>query len=454
MKRRGLSTIVGATFFVIVMGSTIGYVTYSMDLVDNLAYQVDASQDRNLNRQSEDFIIADVEVVNNEFNLTVTNTGTIPINVTKMWAKNMTDSSWNQTSYTINQVIAPGASSNVGTGTGLVAMDSESYSLKLLTSRGNALETQVVSASNQPLEMTLFTTPSSPLSDQVITLLYYVKNNLTNGAIIKSLTPLMSTSTTGGATTTLKTGPSPNVYVGLPPGQTAFFEWEYDMTGTDGDQITYNATLTNAVQGNNVTDTVTVDIAPVAVTSINEVLGGLVGVVSMNFTSFQACDVPNENCKANTSFWKRAWDLNTSTFYTWRIDLTNNGLHDLIIDENTALIFMVGVSGGGAATPLPYFIRAASLPSDEDPGEYDPPSCDPSGCPQILDVDETETIYFASKGISGIDREETYGSPGVIAVFMLLVAHEDRNSSGDVDSGDEPYGQNLPFQAFTISTPP
>ena len=66
-KRRGLSTIVGATFFVIVMASTIGYVSYSMDLVDDLAYQVDAQQDKNLNRQSEDFILADVNIDGGDF---------------------------------------------------------------------------------------------------------------------------------------------------------------------------------------------------------------------------------------------------------------------------------------------------------------------------------------------------------------------------------------------------
>jgi len=234
----------------------------------------------------------------------------------------------------------------------------------------------------------------------------------------------------------------------LSPGEVAFFQWKYSVIGTDGDTVTYNATLTNAVQGNNVTDTVTIDIAPVAQSSINEVLGGIVGVLSMNFTSFEACDVPNDNCKKNTAAWTRAWDLNTDTFYTWRIDLTNNGLYDLIVDENTALIFMVGVSGGGSATPLPYFIRAPSTSSNEDPGEYNPPGCD---CPLIILVNGTETIYFASKGTSGSDREKTFGSPGVIAVFMLMVAHEDRNGSGDIDSGDEPYGQNLPFQSFTIS---
>ena len=259
----------------------------------------------------------------------------------------------------------------------------------------------------------------------------------------------MSTSTTGGATTTIVGTVIPASVQGLGPGEVTFFQWKYTVIGTVGDQITYNATLTNAVQDNNVTDTVTVDIAPVAESAINEVLGGIVGVLSMDFDSFQACDVPNDNCKANTAAWTRAWDLDTDTFYTWRIDLTNNGLFDLIVDESTALIFMTGVSGGGSATPLPYFIRDPSTVSDEDPGEYNPSGCD---CPQIIDVDETETIYFASKGTSGSDREKTHGSPGVIAVFMLMVANEDQNSSGDLDiPPDEPYGQNLPFQSFTIS---
>jgi len=211
MKRRGLSTIVGATFFVIVMGSTIGYVTYSMDVIDDLAYQVDVKQDTNLNRQNEEFRITGVKVDGNEFNLTVTNTGTIPINITNMWAKNMTDPLWNQTKYQLNQIVSPGQSvANVGQGTGLVAMNSESYSLRLVTDRGNSLNTQLLSATNQPLQMTLFTSPSTPLSQQNVTLLYTVKNNLTAGKIIQSITPQMDPPTvTGSATAVLQSGPSP-----------------------------------------------------------------------------------------------------------------------------------------------------------------------------------------------------------------------------------------------------
>ena len=243
MKRRGLSTIVGAVFFVLVMGTTIGYVTHSMDVIDNLAYQVDAKQDINLNRQNEEFKITGVKVDGNEFNLTVTNTGTIPINITNMWAKNMTDPLWNQTKYQLNKLVSPGQSvANIGQGTGLIAMDSESYSLRMVTDRGNAISTQLLSATNQPLQMTLFTSPSTPLSQQNVTLLYTVKNNLTGGKIIQSITPQMDPpTTTGSATAVLQSGPTPASVASLGPGEMAFFEWTYYVEGDKNNQITYNA---------------------------------------------------------------------------------------------------------------------------------------------------------------------------------------------------------------------
>jgi len=319
MKRRGLSTIVGATFFVLVMGSTIGYVTYSMDVIDDLAYQVDVKQDTNLNRQSEEFKITGVKVDGNEFNLTVTNSGTIPINITNMWVKNMTDPLWNQTKYQLNQIVSPGQSvANIGQGTGLVAMNSESYSLRLVTDRGNALNTQILSSTGQPLQMTLFTSPSTPLSQQNVTLLYTVKNNLTEGKIIQSITPQLDPpTTTGAATADYKSGPTPASADSLRPGEVAFFEWTYYVEGNKDNQITFNATIANAVKGNFVTDLTQFSIPTVSQSSINEVLGGLVGILQMDFNSFELCEFGATNCETDEPNWVRAWNGTTGTQYIW-----------------------------------------------------------------------------------------------------------------------------------------
>jgi len=328
MKRRGLSTVVGAVFFVVVMSSTISYVTYSMNLIGNLAESITITQVQDQNRQNEEFKISHVHVDNNEFNLTVTNTGTIPINITRMWAQNMTDPLWNQTNHKLNELVSPGGSvSNIGVGTGLVALNSESYDLQLVTERGNSINTQILSVSGQPLEMILFSNSNSPLSDQEVTLLYAVKNNLTEGSVIRSLVPQMDITKTGTATAQIQGQVTPASVEGLDPGETAFFQWTYLVTGNNGEKIAFTASLLNGVAGNNVTSTSTIDVAPIAESSINEVLGGQVGILSMNFTSFEACEPAAADCTSDGTGWERAWEVEASTEYLWRVNMTNNGLN-------------------------------------------------------------------------------------------------------------------------------
>jgi len=448
MRRRGLSTIVGAVFFVIVMGSTIGYVTYSMDVIDDLAYQVDVKQDTTLNRQSEEFKITDVRVDGTEFNLTVTNTGNIPINITNMWAKNMTDPLWNQTKYKLNQLVSPGQSvANIGQGTGLVAMNSESYSLRLVTDRGNAITTHLLSATNQPLQMTLFTSPSTPLSKQNVTLLYTVKNNLTSGKIIQSITPQMGPLTlTGAATADLKSGPTPASVDSLGPGEMAFFEWTYYIEGNQGNQITYNATIANAVIGNFVTDLTQISIPPVAQSSINEVLGGLVGILQMDFTSFEFCEFGIVSCETDTNNWVRAWNGTTSTEYIWRINMTNSGLKDIMMEEHTAMLVLRAQSGGGGGIAKAMFIMNNSTDTVSDGHLY-------PNHGTILRVNVTQTIYLGEDLVNPPthSHESTHPDVAIYAANLLIFGHEDTNGNGVYDPTiDIPYSQNLPFQALTL----
>jgi len=451
MKRRGLSTVVGATFFVIVMASSIGYVTYSLDLIDDLARQVDVKQDTTQNRQDEEFKISKVSVDGaNEFNITVTNTGTIPINITKVWAKNMTDPSWNQTKYQINKFVSPGASvSDIGQGTGLVAMDSESYSLKLVTSRGNTLSTQLVSAANQPLEMTLFTTPANPLSNQNVTMLYSVKNNLTEGQVIQSIVPEFENpvDVTGSATAALQGSISPASVNSLQPGEVALFEATYLVTGGNLEKITFNATIANAVQGNFVTDTAQIDIAPVSESAINEVLGGQVGILSMNFTSFEACKPEGQDqmdCTSDSPDWFRSWELWKNTRYLYRLNFTNSGVNPIILEKATSIMMIPLTEGGSGGSPKPFMIREDSTTTVENPGFYiDLTKTLPAN------PDVTTIVYFGSKGIDDDAIATTDSNKGSAAVFIVMFAYEDKNGNG-WDASDPTYAQTLPFQALRL----
>ncbi len=445
MKRRGLSTVVGATFFVIVMASAIGYVTYSLDLIDDLARQVDVKQDTTQNRQDEEFKISKVSVDGaNEFNITVTNTGTIPINITKMWAKNMTDSSWNQTKYQINQFISPGASvSDIGQGTGLVAMDSESYSLKLVTSRGNTLSTQLVSAANQPLDMKLYVTPSSPVSTSDVTLLYTVRNNLTAGKLIQTLTPILAPPV-GAATANPVSGPTPASYDSLAPGEMAFFEWTYNIVGNDAQQVTFNATLANAVSGNNATDTLSIIVPPISETSINEALGFQVGIISMNFTTFEACAPDTKDCTSDSSDWVRAWNLTKDTPHMFRLNVTNNGIVDIFLQEDSAIMGLYVKLAAGFEQAA-WFIKADSTTTNEDPGAYTDHS------KTLTAGGNTEILYFGVKTPTNANIESTPDALSIGAIFVVIFGHEDTNSNGSYDTTtDQPYSQNLPFQGMLL----
>ena len=446
-KRRGLHTIVGAVFFVLVMGSTIGYVTYSMNLVDNLAYQIDAKQDTNLNRQSEEFKIIDVNVVNNEFSLSVKNTGTIPINITKMWVKNMTSPSWNQTSYQLNQLVAPGATiNNIGTGTGLIAVDSQSYTLKLLTGRGNALETQVVSTANQALEMNLYTTPLNPLTQQNVTLIYTVKNNLTEGTI-QQLTPVMNPPvTTGTATADLKEGPIPPTVDGLNPGETAFFKWVYEVAGLNNEQVTFESTVTSAAPGNSVSETVTIDIAPVAQQSINEVIGGQVGVIALDFDSFEFCAVEDVNCETDQpQNWLPAWGGTKNKKYLWRMNVTNSGTESILLDKHTSL-FMIDAAETGGTTPKTFYLKKDSTATNEDPGFY------VNYNKSIIAGGESTTLYFGIEQPDSTTLEKTQNTPStqMVAVSLLIYGYRDQGTIG-YQASDPPYSQNLSYKALRLT---
>ena len=453
IKRRALSTVIGVLFFVIVMASTISYVGYSMDLIGNLAEAVTVKQDQNFNRQNEEFKITDARVDFNEFNLTVKNTGTIPINITRMWAQNITDSSWNQTKYQLNLLVSAGGTvRNIGQGTGLVALDSESYGLKLVTERGNSLLTQVLSGSRHSIEMSLFHSPASPLTNQNVTLLFSVKNNLTDGSIIKSLVPDFRPPTTTGAATAVQQGPTmPTIVEGLKPGETAIFEATYLVSGDLLDKIIFNATIANAVQGNFVTDLSEIDIATVSEStineSVNEILGIQIGTLSMNFTTFQACEpgLSGINCESDSLDWIRAWDIETGTKYLYRINFTNNGLLPIIIEKATHFLQISSKTGGGGTSVIPYFIRDPSTTTNENPGKYTDLSI-------TLPADGSIEVpmYFGGTGWTSNSIQSTDPNAGAVAGFMVLFGYEDLTGDGNTPD-DPPYGQTLPFQAFRIS---
>ncbi len=430
MKRRALSTVVGAVFFVIVMTSTISYVSYSMDLIDSLARSVEIKQTQDIDRNKEEAEITAVSIDNNKFNLTLKNTGNIPINVTRLWAENQTDSSWNHTKYQINKAVFPGQTeTNIGQNIALIALDSQSYSLKLSTERGNLFTVQALSPQGKAIKMNLFATPRSVLAGQNVTIWYGVTNNLTDGSILKLITPQIEDppDATGSASAGLKVGPIPATDESLTHGETAFFKWVYEIGGDEGDTVTFNATVNNAKQGNYVTDPIRIVAAPADLTGFIENAGKL----TATYDSL-------EWAQGATGGWRSGWNLDNNAATVFRMNITNNDDTDTFyMGEDTSIVLdplgsspQIFYVGSTATTDPPNIIAYTDLSQTISPGQ---------------DL----RVYFGATTPGGGQEEKTPAGTG-IQVTPILFFGKLCSGGGCPDSGSD-YGQNIPFLGILIT---
>ena len=246
-KRRGIATVVGTVFFVIVATSIIAYVTYSMDLIENYSESIGIKQTLDYERQTEEFQVVKVDTVSNKFNITLQNIGNIPVNVTRLWVKNTTDTNWQMAKYDINTGIAPGATvTNIGQNIDLTALSTQSYLMKFVTSRGSAESFNVNSVTGQPLYLQLHTIPNVVSTGFPVSLVFAVTNNMSNNNILFNLTPNLDVSSPQGSSAfNYVSGPIPTEYPFLAPGDVAIFEYVYSISGIENESVDFGASLVN-----------------------------------------------------------------------------------------------------------------------------------------------------------------------------------------------------------------
>jgi len=260
-KRRGLSSVIGMVFLVIVLSSTIGYFTYGVDLIEKLNDQLITKGIEMQDKTREDFEIVNVRIDGGKFNLTVQNIGELPIKFTRIWVNNVTDNTWPLQNFTVNKITTPKqVLSNIGQDINLYALDSQAYTMKLITHRGNSEIISVNSPSQEKLDLRLIALPETVPDQFRTTLLLTVTNNMTNQNTLLNIKPIMNTpQITGTAGETLITLVTPNEISNLRQGDVASFIWVYEISGSIGDTVTFTASLENGYPGNSATATVFVN---------------------------------------------------------------------------------------------------------------------------------------------------------------------------------------------------
>jgi hypothetical protein len=229
--RKGLSSVVGMVFAIVAIVGSIGYVTFSMNLLDQYNQSVLARNQVSIDKGNENFQIYSIKITNNKFNVTIANTGNLPINITRMWVQNTTATDWTNF-YSINKMVNPGSLLiNIGQGSPVSYNSNNAYNLKLVTSRGNSLQFTLGSPGIKPIFLQLVV-PSSIRSNDNATILLYVTNNVTSNNLLTNIQPRIYCPPIGSAQNTSWTGVIPNTYPYLASGSTAVFKETIRLTNT------------------------------------------------------------------------------------------------------------------------------------------------------------------------------------------------------------------------------
>ena len=280
-KKKGISTIIAAVFIVGIIVIGLNAMIWALDLQNGFGQFIIERNVLETERNAEKIEVRDVKIENEKFNMTIANTGNLPVHMVRLWVTNTTDTNgWHQ-QYDTDEIINPGEVTYIGSSPPLdqlVALNSSSYKINIVTERGNSNIFQILSPKDKAQKMSLIGTPRSIPTNQNVTLLFGVKNNLTDGSMVQTIEPSISWTITEApvgtetVTVTLVEGPTPVTEESLILGETVFFEYVYIVSGDKNDFVTFNATITDAKIGNFVTESVYVVVDDLAFQSESAVI--------------------------------------------------------------------------------------------------------------------------------------------------------------------------------------
>lgn len=259
-SRRGLSTVVGAVFAIIALATVMTYIAYSMNTLQQFNQEVMTKNTEIIDKSKEEFSIVKAQTTaDSKFNITVQNSGNLPINITRLYIENKTNPNWGTYKYDVNVPVSPGnTATNIGQNLNLYALNTQGYGIKMTTARGNAQEVLINSPSQAPLYMQLYALPDTLPGQFTTTIILAVTNNMSNKNILLNIAPNDPLDEiSGNAVSTKLSGPDPQNYESLANGDTAYFKWIYRMNGAGGETKTFSASLVNGYPGNTATAAVT-----------------------------------------------------------------------------------------------------------------------------------------------------------------------------------------------------
>ena len=240
-NRRGLSSVVGALFFTILMIAGFSVLSLALDAQTDIVTTQRIVSDIEIKKQQEQFGVSAYTYGGNLLNVTVSNQGQNPVEISSIWIVNKTLSDQPATRYavTYDDAFVP---------TGLdpinvlfhqaLTMTPGLYDIKVISALGSieTIEFNAGAGSSNGLRAELITDPPDVIIGQNVTVAMMVTNTGTVNVQNVKPEPL----SVGGTGSVIASTPHNPSSVNLDRGESVMFSWDYQVTGNSGDDLTFS----------------------------------------------------------------------------------------------------------------------------------------------------------------------------------------------------------------------
>ncbi|MCV0392349.1 MAG: hypothetical protein K5790_03525 [Nitrosopumilus sp.] len=240
-NRRGISSVVGALFFTVLMIAGFSVLSLALDAQTDIVTTQRMVSDIEIKKQQEDFGLLVSTDGNNILNVSVDNKGQNPVEISSIWITNKTLPTQPATRFEINYndaFVPSGFNTNVLSSQTL-QMIPDVYDIKVVSSYGTIKTTEFALgvAGSSGLRAELITDPPDVVLGKNVTVAMLVTN--TGDELIRNVEPEMQVP--GGSASIMSSSSHTPSIVNLNPGESVMFSWDYQVNGISGDDIIFSA---------------------------------------------------------------------------------------------------------------------------------------------------------------------------------------------------------------------
>ncbi len=242
--KRGVGSIIGAVFIVLIILSAFTFYSLTLDTTEHYDEAHSSMSEADWNRSREKLEIKNVEITDaDKLSLTVENTGSVAAHLIQLGIFNTSATPESQSYYALNENIEPAETKSITSDFSIV--QGETYVIQLVTELGNTVEYRFYPANEAHCALTLITASPTAYQGNNVTVLLTVTNNDTEVDTIQNLTVSLQASPAG--LVAVKEQPSSLSVESLKSGENAFFRWVYTALNTG--TVTFNASYVQAPAG-------------------------------------------------------------------------------------------------------------------------------------------------------------------------------------------------------------